>query len=1737
MTCDCEVASTHKAMECDMCEKWEHMACVKERDRLEEELYDALVRCRSKSLLYVCSQCRKKGSIAKRFVCNELELARVQGELSRATDERLASARQIESQGYELTRLREEIESLKIEKAALTTRVQESSKESVEIKTEEPTGSSSDVDDQSSDHSDEVSGNTRHSSRHISKRHPTKQPHPPGFREMKSRVQSFSGKKGEDDFQLWLEDYEEASKDCQWSDQDRAKWFSWFITGPAKLTWQRTLSSADKASWERIVTVYKGQYGVHLNPRTAYQRCHELSYAQFGSAQGLVEAMRDYQRMAPTKLTDETLESILWNKAPVELQKEVGKIPDGSVQELLQRFLRAEVLVERKRRNQHSETTRKAQALLRNIPPQGSESERDDGAVSRKPKNTTRRQGVAEAPVKHVKCFKCHQLGHIAAKCPTSQPNKEPTRRITTTTGESEDLWVRVGVVTTERNTASAQLSGDVGTTGPTYKVDVTVEGLKTRALVDNGSQVSLIRTEMLPKLKELNNWTMEECNTRTHKMVSEPVGAGGQVLGARKIVVVSTMLEATAKTLCVPYYVLDSDKPLWQGAVKNCGLVLGTNAIPEFGIKMVHSNGEIVHPTSKEVDELKQVARVILSQVAHLGPRETQEVKVEVVQPTTMELSAEMVGIVVPAEQSLAEQQCDFAELLWRGEPNFKVKLNNWGLESQTLIRGHELGFIEVAHMIGPEDPIWSDSPDTVSVRVCQNQTEASERKQALQEKLQVSDNCSMEERKQLVDLLLDLDDVFALCDHELGETNLVTHNIDTGDAKPVQTSPRRLPYALRKELEEEMANLLATGCIEPSTSPYASALVLVRKKGGGLRVCVDYRGVNKDTVMDKYPIPRIDELIDMVGRRKPRIFTSLDLMRGYHQVRMADDSRHKTAFVCHMGLYQFRRMPFGLTNAPATFQRLMNQLFSGKEWEFVSVYLDDVLIASQSMNEHVEHIKKVLLHLKEAGLRLKPSKCTFATEEIEYLGHTLTPEGVRPNSKKVEAVSKFPKPKNVKEVKSFLGLANFYKRHIPDMAVISRPLAYLTKKNIEFNWTSECETAFMEVKQRLVSAPVLKPPDLSKPFLLWTDASERGFGAVLEQEDTEGQRFPIAYASRATNEAERKYAPTELEVAAVVFALDHFCVYLLGNKVKVYVDHQALVSAFIPYMKSQTKGILARWYLRLSQYLPNVTLEYKPGNTNKAADALSRAPVGEATAEQEESPAVLAMEAEVKETMMEKVRHFQRSDKELAQLMDYLEKKCLPEEQSDAKRVLAQSTKGFYITDGVLYFENPESSTRRKLVVPTDLRNEILRENHEAVFAGHFALKKMLSKLSQYYYWPGMRADVQKVCENCVVCASTQGQEQRKKPPLHCIPVGEPFECVGMDFKELDVSEDGNRYALVFQDYLTKWPEVFSVPDRTAPTVAKCLAELVWRHGVPAKIIHDRAAEFLSDVLQDTAAILGLKQLPTSGGHPQTDGLVERFNRTLKTMLTKLVEVRGKNWDKLLGPVLLAYRTTPHSSSGETPFFLMYGRDCRLPTGLDFYSPSVQAPTIESDYGRELFLELKKARQLAKENINKAQIAQKTFYDKEACSKVKIKEGDLVMLKVEPRFKLDRSFRGPYRVYTVTVTCAHIRPVNKPDGELITVSLQRLSRCRSRDIQTAQPWMGHGKTRKRRQLRRNSCLKQPEDNNSTAKDKDVEGQIRMTRRGRQVRKPARYCLLTAAPKCQLLKKGEVVRQSHVSE
>ena len=567
---------------------------------------------------------------------------------------------------------------------------------------------------------------------------------------------------------------------------------------------------------------------------------------------------------------------------------------------------------------------------------------------------------------------------------------------------------------------------------------------------------------------------------------------------------------------------------------------------------------------------------------------------------------------MIVPDRNMIGNEQCDFAHGICNCQELSKVPLMNWGTQPQVFRKGTVVGHLEPVNIMNRDDPIWKDFwgelPDCSAegvVRMCQTENQLDQ----LQQQIKISDHCSEAEKHQLLNC--ERNKVFALSDEELGETDVVEHTIDTSAARPVKEPPRRLPYALRKQLEEELDKLLKINCIKPTNSPYASPIVLVRKPDGNLRLCVDYRSINKDTILDRYPLPRVDELLDAIGNQKAMYFTTLDLMRGYHQVKMAEESKEKTAFVCHRGLYQYCRMPFGLTNAPATFQRLMDKLFNG--WNFVFIYLDDILIASRSFSEHITHIMQVLQRLQEAGLKVKPSKCTLAEKQINYLGFSISAKGVCPTFKNVLAVKEFPYPTSVKEVKRFLGLANFYRRHLQNMGIIFRPLTALTRKDkqtgqpVKFEWSTQCEKSFQKIKEMLISSPVLVPPDLDKEFFLWVDASEDGFGAIMEQNGEDGLRHPVAYASRATNEAEKKYPPTKLEMAAIVFALNHFEVYLMGHKITVYTDHQALVSGYMSYMKGQSKGLLSRWYLKISQYLPNLTFEHKPGKSNEAADALS--------------------------------------------------------------------------------------------------------------------------------------------------------------------------------------------------------------------------------------------------------------------------------------------------------------------------------------------------------------------------------------------------------------------------------------------------------------------------------------------------------------------------------------------------
>ena len=449
---------------------------------------------------------------------------------------------------------------------------------------------------------------------------------------------------------------------------------------------------------------------------------------------------------------------------------------------------------------------------------------------------------------------------------------------------------------------------------------------------------------------------------------------------------------------------------------------------------------------------------------------------------------------------------------------------------------------------------------------------------------------------------LILDYHDIFAVSEKSLTQTGVVEHCIDTGDAQPIKQKSYRHAYSQKPVISEHVNQMLSKNVIEKSNSPWSSPVVLVGKKDGSIRFCIDFRKLNAVTKKDTFPLPRIDETLEVLGNAT--VFSTLDIFSGFGQVPMKPGDKEKTAFVCSDGLFQFNVMPFGLSNAPATFQRMMEVVLSGLQFERCLVYIDDVIVFGDSYDSHYKNLEAVFQRLRKANLKLKGKKCSFLKKEATYLDHVLTAGGIKPDPSKTDKVQNFPTPKTVTEVKSFLGLTSYYRRFIQNFANMAYPLNRLTKKGAKFEWTRECVDGFEILKAKLCSAPVLRQPNFKHQFVLQTDASNVGIGAVLTQ-FIDDEEHPVAFASRQLSDAEFKYATIEKEALAIKWGIQYFRPYLYGTSFKVQTDHNPL--RWLNNMKD-TSQRLGRWALMLQEY--DFEIEYRKGSSNANADCMSRMP-----------------------------------------------------------------------------------------------------------------------------------------------------------------------------------------------------------------------------------------------------------------------------------------------------------------------------------------------------------------------------------------------------------------------------------------------------------------------------------------------------------------------------------------------
>lgn len=748
------------------------------------------------------------------------------------------------------------------------------------------------------------------------------------------------------------------------------------------------------------------------------------------------------------------------------------------------------------------------------------------------------------------------------------------------------------------------------------------------------------------------------------------------------------------------------------------------------------------------------------------------------------------------------------------------------------------------------------------------------------------------------------------------LGRTDRAEHVIQT-DSPPIKSRYYPVNPVIQAHIDTELEKMLELGVVEPSKSPWASPILLVKKKDDTYRFCVDFRKLNRVTVKDSYPLPYVSSTLDKL--RSARYITSLDIKSAYWQIPMSESSKQYTAFtVPSRGLYQFLRMPFGLHNAPATWQRLIDNIIGYDLEPHVFVYLDDIVIVTETFSKHLEILESVMNRLREANITLNREKCNFCRPEIKYLGYVVNRYGLHVDPDKVAAIVEMSRPNTVSGVRRVVGMASWYRRFIPQFSTIVAPITALLKKNHPFEWTTACEHSFQQIKQHLVKAPILSCPDYSLDFLVQTDASDYGLGAVLTQIQPDGDEKVICYLSRSLTSQERKYSTTEKECLAVLWSVEKLRPYLEGVKFKVITDHYSLVWL---QDKPSLNGRLSRWSLRLQQF--DFEIIHRKGKDNIVPDTLSRCMNPDITVTVDELTEVL-------------------DDKWYIQLKDNITRK--PDKFDN-----------YRLADGKIFkYVKPlhpvlaEGEDYWREVTPKAQRDALYYRFHDDPTSGHLGTHKTYKRISSRYYWPKMRQDIAKYVRKCKKCALHK-PEQKKVAGLLAPhnPQKRPWEVLSTDLiGPLPPSSQGYTNILVVLDTFTKFCLLFPLRKATAASVVRHLENDVFlMYGAPRTILADNGVQFKSKEYRNLMMKYHVKPVYCPLYNPQSNP-TERVNRVIKTIISTYVGENHRKWADNLQKVACAIRTSSHETTGYTPYFLNFSREIKL-SGEDFNT----LPCLDTD------------------------------------------------------------------------------------------------------------------------------------------------------------------------------------------
>ena len=953
--------------------------------------------------------------------------------------------------------------------------------------------------------------------------------------------------------------------------------------------------------------------------------------------------------------------------------------------------------------------------------------------------------------------------------------------------------------------------------------------------------------------------------------------------------------------------------------------------------------------------------------------------------------------------------------------------------------------------------------------------------------------------EKQAATQMLRRHQEVFSAHKYDLGRTDLVKHEIPlVSGTRPLKQRPYRHGPVQEKEIERQVQELRAQGLIREGYGAWSSPVVLVQKKDGSWRFCVDYRKLNDSTHKDAYPLPRIDDSLDALGGSK--YFSTLDLTSGYWQVELEESAKEKAAFSTRSGLWEGQVLSFGLTSAPSTFERLMETVLRGLHWQTVLIYLDDIIVFSKDMNSHLERLAEVFQRLTAAGLKLKPQKCTLFAEQVQYLGHVVSQNGISTDDSKVQRVQEWPRPQHKTDVRAFLGTCGYYRRFIPRYSEVSRSLSQLCSKDSRFQWDEECELAFNKLKAHLVTAPILAYPDYAREFILDTDASQVGTGAVLSQIHG-GQERVVSYYSKMYSSEESNYCVTRQELLAIIKAVRHFRPQLYGRRFLVRTDHASLVWLL---QNPAPTGQLARWLETLSEY--NFRIQHRKGRKHNNADGLSRQickeckqwdrmfpssenkinlsqtallnkgqrfhstatqtdiVLGITTVQAAQFPIFHSKKTEPQEwsewlkppmthrhmslvpndmndqraevaaevthaavkavpqinVEIDAIRQAQETDAVIGPVYRAFQKGVKPnvDQVGGETKALLRWWEELSLLGGRLMIKMRHRREGHKVtVLPRALRSEVVESIHKQA---HLGINKTLLGVQEKWYWPGMSAEIRRQVQGCQQCQQAKPVPHRSSNPQNHLHAGRPWQILAIDLcGPFPETNQGNTQILVLADHFTRWYDAIPIKDGTATTVARVLDERVFSYfGVPECIHSDQGKQFTSQIFQECCLLWGCDKTRSSPYHPQGNSVVERLNRTLGNSLRALLaESLHREWDLLVPQILRTIRATPHRITGETPNFLMLGREVKLPADLLFQQEDPQELPVE-----EFVDELRRRLQKVHERLRQQQMEMPQPEEEGS----PYKEGDKVWLKSYYQgqgrgAKLRPKYVGPYTITKV--------------------------------------------------------------------------------------------------------------------